>query len=143
MTTTRRKFLSTVSAVTAGGLAALSSRAPRFLLESAAFGAETKGEKILVVAQLIVRLDERDDDAGGARLEIMTRADVNTAPSGEQLGFAHVAIAVGADSAVDDLAARMRADGFGILSGPRRTGDGYYECVVLDPEGNRVEIAAD
>ena len=52
MTTSRRRFLSTVSAVTAGGLAALSSRAPRFLLESAAFGAETKGEKILVVVQL-------------------------------------------------------------------------------------------
>src|SRR5258707_155681 len=52
MLPSRRKFLSTVSAVTAGGLAALSSRAPRFLLESAAFGAETKGEKILVVVQL-------------------------------------------------------------------------------------------
>src|SRR5258706_6819217 len=52
MTTSRRKFLSTVSAVTAGGLASLSSRAPRFLLESAAYGAETKGEKILVVVQL-------------------------------------------------------------------------------------------
>ncbi len=52
MTTSRRRFLSPVSAVTAGGLAALSSRAPRFLLESAAYGAETKGEKILVVVQL-------------------------------------------------------------------------------------------
>src|SRR5438477_6349751 len=52
MLTSRRKFLSTVSAVTAGGLAAFSSRAPRFLLESAAYGAETKGEKILVVVQL-------------------------------------------------------------------------------------------
>ncbi|MFN0019818.1 MAG: DUF1501 domain-containing protein [Pirellulaceae bacterium] len=52
MTTSRRKFLSTVSAVTAGGLAALSSRAPRFLLESAAYGAVTKGERILVVVQL-------------------------------------------------------------------------------------------
>jgi lactoylglutathione lyase len=80
--------------------------------------------------------------SGGARLEIMTRVDVNTAAAGEGLGFAHVAIAVGSEAVVDDLATRLRADGFGILSGPRRTGDGYYECVVLDPEGNRVEIAA-
>ena len=41
------------------------------------------------------------------------------------------------------LAARLRADGQTILDGPRRTGDGYYECVVRDPEGNRVEIAAE
>jgi lactoylglutathione lyase len=40
------------------------------------------------------------------------------------------------------LAARFAGDGVPIDSGPRRTGDGYYECVVRDPEGNRVEIAA-
>jgi lactoylglutathione lyase len=44
---------------------------------------------------------------------------------------------------VDALAARLKSDGFPILDGPRRTGDGYYECVVCDPEGNRVEIAAE
>ncbi len=79
----------------------------------------------------------------GARLEIMTRADVSERSGTELLGLAHVAIAIGADSAVDALAARFRDDGVPIDSGPRRTGDGYYECVVRDPEGNRVEIAAE
>ena len=45
-------------------------------------------------------------------------------------------------AAVDALAARCIAAGLTPDSGPRRTGDGYYECVVRDPEGNRVEIAA-
>ena len=79
----------------------------------------------------------------GARLEIMTRVDVTAAaPATEQLGLAHVAIVVGTEADVDALAARLRADGHAILDGPRRTGDGYYECLVRDPEGNRVEIAA-
>lgn len=78
----------------------------------------------------------------GARLEIMTRADVATRSEAELLGLAHVAIVIGDESAVDALAARLRADGVAIDSGPRRTGDGYYECVARDPEGNRVELAA-
>ena len=80
---------------------------------------------------------------GGARLEVMTRTDVSERAAGEQLGLAHVALAVGNEAAVDALAARFVADGMAPdLDGPRRTGDGYYECVVRDPEGNRVEIAA-
>jgi lactoylglutathione lyase len=79
---------------------------------------------------------------GGARLEVMARHDVGTRATGEALGFAHVAIAIGDEAAVDALAARLRADGVTVLDGPRRTGDGYYECVVLDPEGNRVEVTA-
>ena len=78
----------------------------------------------------------------GARLEIMTRKDVDTRSGAELLGLAHVAIVVGDEAAVDALAARFRADGVAVDSGPRRTGDGYYECVARDPEGNRVEIAA-
>ena len=78
----------------------------------------------------------------GARLEIMKRGDVGERASTEQLGLAHVAITVGDDANVDALAARFIADGVTPESGPRRTGDGYYECVVRDPEGNRVEIAA-
>jgi len=80
--------------------------------------------------------------ASGARLEVMARTDVDTRGTGDALGFAHVAIAIGDESAVDALAARLRADGVPVLDGPRRTGDGYYECVVLDPEGNRVEVTA-
>jgi lactoylglutathione lyase len=79
---------------------------------------------------------------GGARLEIMTRADVESRGEGEQLGLAHVAIVVGDEAAVDTLAARFTAAGVALVDGPRRTGDGYYECVVRDPEGNRVEVTA-
>jgi lactoylglutathione lyase len=80
--------------------------------------------------------------ASGARLEVMARTDVSTRGTGESLGFAHVAIAIGDEPAVDALAARFRTDGVPVLDGPRRTGDGYYACVVLDPEGNRVEVTA-
>ncbi|HEU4592523.1 MAG TPA: VOC family protein [Steroidobacteraceae bacterium] len=78
----------------------------------------------------------------GARLEIMARTDVTARGLGEQLGLAHLAIAVGNESDVDKLAARFVAEGVALLDGPRRTGDGYYECVVQDPEGNRVEVTA-
>ena len=80
--------------------------------------------------------------ASGARLEVMARSDVTARGAGEALGFAHVAIAIGDEAAVDALAARCKTEGVPVLDGPRRTGDGYYECVVLDPEGNRVEVTA-
>lgn len=80
---------------------------------------------------------------GGARLEVMTRHDVTRVQDEEQLGLAHVALCVGDEATVDALAARFRADGVPVDSGPRRTGDGYYECVVRDPEGNRVEVTAE
>jgi lactoylglutathione lyase len=80
--------------------------------------------------------------SSGARLEIMTRTDVVSRAPGEQLGLAHMAVVIGDERAVDALAARFAAEGVAVLDGPRRTGDGYYECVVCDPEGNRVEIAA-
>ncbi len=80
---------------------------------------------------------------GGARLELMRRADVSTRTQGEQLGLAHVALTIGDEAAVNALAARFVADGHPPLDGPRRTGDGYYECVVRDPEGNRVEVCAE
>ena len=74
----------------------------------------------------------------------MTRQDVTERASSEQLGLAHVALSRRRRS---DAWMRWRracaADGVTPDSGPRRTGDGYYECVVRDPEGNRVEIAAE
>jgi len=82
------------------------------------------------------------DFGGGARLEIMTRTGIGVRSAAEQLGLAHVAIAVGDEAAVDALAARLVAAGVALLDAPRRTGDGYYECVVCDPEGNRVEVTA-
>ena len=79
---------------------------------------------------------------GGARLEVMTRADLGARGDGELLGLAHIAVVVGNETAVDALAARFVAEGIAVIDGPRRTGDGYYECVVRDPEGNRVEVTA-
>ena len=40
------------------------------------------------------------------------------------------------------LTERLRADGYLVLDGPRRTGDGYYESAIADPDGNRIEITA-
>lgn len=79
----------------------------------------------------------------GARLEVMSTAMLSLVPieSGAQMrGLTHLAISVGSKAAVDALTARLKADGFSVLDGPRRTGDGYYESVILDPEGNRVEV---
>ena len=80
--------------------------------------------------------------AGGPRLELMQRPDVGRSnQTGEEwLGYAHLAISVGSEQAVDRLTGRLEDDGYRRLSGPRRTGDGYYESVVLDPDGNRIEI---
>ncbi|MBC2328597.1 VOC family protein [Listeria swaminathanii] len=78
--------------------------------------------------------------ADGARLEIMSRTDVTGQLSGENLGWAHIAISTGTKEAVDELTEKLRQDGFEIAGEPRMTGDGYYESVVLDPEGNRIEI---
>lgn len=55
-------------------------------------------------------------------------------------GYAHVAFSVGNTAAVDALTARLAADGYEVLSGPRTTGDGYYESCILDAEGNQIEI---
>jgi lactoylglutathione lyase len=81
----------------------------------------------------------------GARIEVMrtTLLDPHELPAGAQrMGLTHVAIAVGTERDVDRLTERLRRDGYPVLDGPRRTGDGYYESVVLDPDGNRLEIIA-
>ena len=55
-------------------------------------------------------------------------------------GFIHVAFSVGSKEAVDSLTARMKADGYEVVSGPRITGDGYYESCIIGIEGNQIEI---
>jgi lactoylglutathione lyase len=60
----------------------------------------------------------------------------------QRMGLTHLAIALGSERAVDALTSKLKEAGVPVLDGPRRTGDGYYESVVLDPEGNRIEIAA-
>ena len=77
----------------------------------------------------------------GARLEVMRSPIVVTGEPGQpQFGYAHFAISVGTEAAVDRLTEQFRAAGVPVADGPRRTGDGYYESVILDPDGNRIEI---
>ena len=83
--------------------------------------------------------------ADGARIEAMKTTMLAPAafqPGAQRMGLTHLAIAVGAEQLVDELTQRIRDDGYQVLDGPRRTGDGYYESVVLDPDGNRIEITA-
>ena len=77
----------------------------------------------------------------GARLEIMRRPDVEGDDRGaDRIGLAHFAISVGSREAVDRLTETLQAAEIPVVDGPRTTGDGYYESVVLDPDGNRVEL---
>ena len=76
----------------------------------------------------------------GARLELMSLPALADAPAPPAAGWAHLALSLGSREAVDAMAARLRADGVRVLSGPRETGDGYYEAVVEDPDGNHLEI---
>ncbi|MPR32204.1 VOC family protein [Salmonirosea aquatica] len=83
---------------------------------------------------------------GDARLEIMQKDSVSASGAGigeEYLGITHLALSVGRQEEVDSLTERLRTDGYTVVGEPRRTGDGYYESVILDPDGNRVEIVAD
>lgn len=77
----------------------------------------------------------------GARLEVMTKPGMTGAEKGlARTGWAHLAFAVGSEAEVDRLTAELVAAGYEIVSGPRTTGDGYYESCILGPEGNQVEI---
>ena len=77
----------------------------------------------------------------GARLEIMTRPvmeDPEKTPA--RTGLIHMAFSVGSRERVEELTARLKEDGYQVLSGPRTTGDGYYESCVVGIEGNQIEI---
>ena len=85
----------------------------------------------------------------GTRLEVMHRPDITVGTLNrdcmfhveqEYLGYAHLSFSVGSKEEVDRLTRQMSDDGIRVIGEPRTTGDGYYESVVLDPEGNRVEI---
>lgn len=81
---------------------------------------------------------------GATRIELMQMPEL-TEPGnkrGHTKGIAHFAITVGSKQAVDELTERFRTDGYSIVGEPRTSGDGYYESVILDPEGNVVELIA-
>lgn len=77
----------------------------------------------------------------GARLEIMNRPDLcgEDKPI-QRSGYIHLAFSVGSKEKVDLLTARLKEDGYRVISGPRTTGDGYYESCVEAVEGNQIEI---
>lgn len=77
-----------------------------------------------------------------ARLELMHRADIFESEISRSLlmGLNHLAISVGSKENVDELTNFLREKGIQIIEEPRTTGDGYYESIIVDPEGNLVEI---
>jgi lactoylglutathione lyase len=76
----------------------------------------------------------------GARLEIMRKEGIHQHTKEEKMGWAHIAISLGSKEAVNQLTAKLKSDGYPTINGPRVTGDGYYESVVEDPEGNLIEL---
>jgi lactoylglutathione lyase len=79
----------------------------------------------------------------GARIELMKTTRLMPAKhsaGAERMGLTHFAVSVGSEDKVDRLTQRIKEDGYQVVDAPRRTGDGYYESVVLDPDGNRIEV---
>lgn len=77
----------------------------------------------------------------GARLEIMNHPDMQGNEKNlRQLGYIHLAFSVGSKEKVDELTQLMKNDGYEVLSGPRTTGDGYYESCIVGIERNQIEI---
>ena len=77
----------------------------------------------------------------GARLEIMNKPNMVDADKDlNRTGLIHIAFSVGSKEHVDELTQRLKTDGYDIVSGPRTTGDGYYESCVIAIEGNQIEI---
>lgn len=78
----------------------------------------------------------------GARLELMQMSTIPQGAGCQALGFSHIAFGLESENAVRELVQRLRNDGFELAGEPRRTGDGYFEASVYDPDGNLVEITA-
>lgn len=77
----------------------------------------------------------------GARLEIMNKPDLlDDVKNLNRTGYAHIAFSVGSKEAVDDLTQKISDAGYSVISGPRTTGDGYYEACIVAIEGNQIEI---
>jgi lactoylglutathione lyase len=75
----------------------------------------------------------------GARLEIMTKPGLSSSDK-TGTGYAHIAISLGTEDKVREVTEKLRHNGVKITSEPRKTGDGYYESVILDPDGNIIEL---
>ena len=79
----------------------------------------------------------------GTRLELMNKPGMEDMEKPlNRTGYAHIAFSVGSKEKVDELTAYLKAEGFDVISGPRTTGDGYYESCVVVIEGNQIELTA-
>ena len=79
---------------------------------------------------------------GGSRLEIMNKPEMNHQEKTiSRTGYAHIAFSVGSRENVDSITESLRSAGYKVTSGPRTTGDGYYESCIADIEGNLIEIS--
>lgn len=77
----------------------------------------------------------------GARLEIMNNPDIKDLKKDTtRPGYIHIAFSVGSKEKVDRLTEQLKSDGYDVISGPRTTGDGYYESCIIGIEDNLVEI---
>ena len=77
----------------------------------------------------------------GARIEIMNLPEMADLPKKiVRTGYSHIAFSVGSIEIVDALTAELKADGYEVISGPRTTGDGYYESCIVAVEDNQIEI---
>ena len=77
----------------------------------------------------------------GARLELMKKPQMDDAEKTlNRTGYFHIAFSLGSKEAVDELTVRLKNDGYQVISGPRTTGDGYYESCIIGIEGNQIEI---
>jgi lactoylglutathione lyase len=77
----------------------------------------------------------------GTRLEIMNKPEMEDIHKTlARTGFIHIAFSVGSKEKVDELTERLHQDGYEVISGPRTTGDGYYESCIIGIEGNQIEI---
>lgn len=76
----------------------------------------------------------------GASLELMSRSDIQNIPIEEnRLGLTHFALSFHSEEEVRRITEQLRTDGYTIAGEPRTSGDGYFESVILDPDGNRIE----
>lgn len=76
----------------------------------------------------------------GSRLEIMSKPDHKLKDVESRIGYAHLAMSVGSKEKVDELTKALKDNGFKVVSGPRTTGDGYYESCVKGVEDILIEI---
>jgi lactoylglutathione lyase len=99
-------------------------------------GEEYHSKRRVGFVSRFVRLPGSDGE-----IEIMSGPWIEESQYSEMVGWDHIAVSLGDAAAVDALASRCKDDGI-LISGPRTTGDGYYEAVIAMPDGTRVEITS-